>query len=192
MSLAYSATIARRELRGGLNGFRIFLLCLLLGVAAIAGIGTVRSAIDAGLASEAASLLGGDAEMQFTHRKASDTERAWIASNSLASSEILTFRSMLQAGPESAPIPGLSQVKAVDENYPLFGEVTLSPAMPLQAALAVQNGTPGVVLHPALIDRMEVEIGDTIRMGAQNFQLRAAITSEPDGSISDIGLGPRT
>ncbi len=192
MSLGYSATIARRELRGGLNGFRIFLLCLLLGVAAIAGIGTVRSAIDAGLASEAASLLGGDAEMNFTHRKASVDERAWIEANSVANSEILTFRSMLQAGPESAPTPGLSQVKAIDENYPLFGEVTLVPAMPLQAALAVQNGTPGVVLHPALIERMEVEIGDTIRMGSQNFELRAAILSEPDGSLSDIGLGPRT
>ncbi len=192
MSLAQSATIARRELRGGLKGFRIFLLCLLLGVAAIAGIGTVRSAIDAGLAGEAASLLGGDAEMHFTHRKASADERAWVAANSLESSEILTFRSMLQTGPESAPTVGLSQVKAVDETYPLYGEVTLAPAMPLQDALAEQNGTPGVVLHPALIERMEAKIGDTIRMGTQDFQLRAAIMSEPDGSISDIGLGPRT
>jgi len=33
MSLVNAATIARRELRGGLKGFRIFLLCLLLGVA---------------------------------------------------------------------------------------------------------------------------------------------------------------
>jgi len=192
VSLTQSATIARRELRGGLKGFRIFLLCLLLGVAAIAGIGTVRSAIDAGLAGEAASLLGGDAEMHFTHRKASDEERAWVEANSTVSSEILTFRSMLQAGPESTPTVGLSQVKAVDATYPLYGEVTLSPAMPLQQALSVQNGTPGLVLHPALIERLDAKIGDTIRMGTQSFQLRAAILEEPDGSLSDIGLGPRT
>jgi len=192
VSLARSATIARRELRGGLKGFRVFLLCLLLGVAAIAGIGTVRSAIDAGLAGEAASLLGGDAEMHFTHRKASADERAWVAANSLESSEILTFRSMLQTGPERDPTVGLSQVKAVDETYPLYGEVTLEPAMPLQDALATLSGIPGLVLHPALIERMDAKIGDTIRMGTQSFQLRAAIMSEPDGSISDIGLGPRT
>jgi len=192
VSLLQSATIAKRELRGGLAGFRIFLLCLLLGVAAIAGIGTVRSAIDAGLSSEAASLLGGDAEMNFTHRKASEEELAWIDANSLVASEVLTFRSMLQAGPASDPTPGLSQAKAVDEHYPLFGEVTLDPAMPLQTALTEQNGIPGAVLHTALIERMGLEIGDTLRMGAQTFELRAAILSEPDGSLSDIGLGPRT
>ena len=31
--------IAQRELRGGLKGFRIFLACLALGVAAIAAVG---------------------------------------------------------------------------------------------------------------------------------------------------------
>ena len=192
MSFPQAATIARRELRGGLQGFRIFLLCLLLGVAAIAGIGTVRSAIDAGLSTEAAALLGGDAEMHFTHRRATDAERDWIEANSLASSEILTFRSMLQAQSIEDPTPGLSQVKAVDEAYPLYGEVILSPAMPLQQALAVQNGIPGVVLHTALIDRLGIEIGDPVRMGSQEFQLRAAIISEPDGSLADVGLGPRT
>ena len=192
MSLIYAATIAKRELRGGLRGFRIFLLCLLLGVAAIAGIGTVRSAIDAGLTSEAAALLGGDAEIHFTHRKASDAELAWINATSVNSSEILTFRSMVQARADSSPELGLSQVKAVDTAYPLFGEVLLAPAVPLNEALATQDGLPGLVMHPALIERLGVQIGDTLRMGTQDFELRAAIISEPDGSLSDLGLGPRT
>ncbi|MBL1437210.1 MAG: FtsX-like permease family protein [Rhodobacteraceae bacterium] len=192
MSLIYAATIAKRELRGGLAGFRIFLLCLLLGVAAIAGIGTIRAAIDQGLNGEAATLLGGDSEIHFTHRKASEEERHWIESNSDKISEVLTFRSMLQARPETDPTPGLSQVKSVDANYPLYGEVILAPAMPIQAALATQNGTPGMVLHPALIDRLGLEIGDTVRMGTQDFQLRAALVSEPDTTLSDLGLGPRT
>ena len=52
MSLRVAARIAGRELRGGLAGFRIFLLCLTLGVTAIAGVGVVRAAIDAGLQAE--------------------------------------------------------------------------------------------------------------------------------------------
>ena len=58
MSLAVAARLARRELRGGLRGFRIFLACLALGVAAIAAVGTVRASIEAGLAREGAALLG--------------------------------------------------------------------------------------------------------------------------------------
>ena len=55
--------IARRELRGGIGGFGIFLLCLALGVAAIAAVGTVRVSIEGGLAREGAVILGGDAQM---------------------------------------------------------------------------------------------------------------------------------
>ena len=43
MSLALAYAFARRELRGGLKGFRIFIACLALGVAAIAEVGTVRA-----------------------------------------------------------------------------------------------------------------------------------------------------
>jgi predicted lysophospholipase L1 biosynthesis ABC-type transport system permease subunit len=68
MSVAWS--IARRELRGGLRGFRVFLACLALGVAAIAAVGMVRAAIEAGLRDQGAVLLGGDAQMEFTYRYA--------------------------------------------------------------------------------------------------------------------------
>ena len=61
MSLRQAARLARRELRGGLNGFRVFLACLTLGVAAIATVGSVRQAIQTGLTQEGAALLGGAA-----------------------------------------------------------------------------------------------------------------------------------
>ena len=70
--------IARRELRGGLRGFWVFLACLSLGVAAIAGVGMVRAAIEAGLAEQGAVLLGGDAQVEFTYRFADAAERDWM------------------------------------------------------------------------------------------------------------------
>ena len=44
-----AARLARRELRTGFSGFRIFLACLFLGVAAIAIVGTVSDALVEGL-----------------------------------------------------------------------------------------------------------------------------------------------
>jgi len=70
MSVAW--TIARRELRGGLKGFRVFLACLALGIAAIAAVGSVREAISDGLSREGARILGGDASVEFTYRFAED------------------------------------------------------------------------------------------------------------------------
>ncbi|MGH1355225.1 MAG: ABC transporter permease [Thalassovita sp.] len=188
MSLSVAARFARRELRGGLRGFRIFLACLTLGVAAIAGVGSIRAGIEAGLTQEGAALLGGDAEMEFTYRFASDEERAWMAQVAENVSEIADFRSMAVVGDER----GLTQVKAVDDMYPLIGQVGLSPDMALGTALDGANGLPGAVMERVLIDRMGLEIGATFQLGTQEFQLMAALTREPDSAAAGFGLGPRT
>ena len=103
--------LAWRDLRGGLRGFRIFLACLTLGVAVIAAIGSVRSSIETGLTNEGSTLLGGDAEMEFTFRFADERERSWITDTALNVSEIVEFRSMAVVGDERA----LTQVKAIDD-----------------------------------------------------------------------------
>ncbi|MCB1410747.1 MAG: drug:proton antiporter, partial [Rhodobacteraceae bacterium] len=118
MSLRIAARLARRELRGGIAGFRIFLLCLILGVGAIAAVGSVRAAIEGGLAREGRALLGGDAELRLTYRFASDAERAWLTRESAAWGEVVDFRSMAVT---PAGDRALTQVKAVDAAWPLVG-----------------------------------------------------------------------
>jgi len=149
MSLRLATRIARREMRGGVRGFRLFLACLALGVAAIAAVGSVRAAIEAGLAREGAALLGGDAELDFTYRFATVDERAWMAQQAEAVSEVVEFRSMAVVGEAADADRALTQVKAVDDLYPLIGATVLTPDMPLDRALAGQ----GAVMEQALIDR---------------------------------------
>ncbi|MFN6979069.1 MAG: ABC transporter permease, partial [Gemmobacter sp.] len=192
MALALAARIARRELRGGLAGFRVFLACLALGVAAIAGVGIVRAAIQQGLSEQGAILLGGDAQMQFTYRFASEAERAFMAANAAAVSEVVDFRSMAVVGEGETAERGLTQVKAVDGAYPLIGAVTLDPPMPLDAALAGADGVPGAVMDRVLVDRLGLEVGGTFRLGLQPFRLSAVLLREPDTSAAGFGLGPRT
>ncbi len=192
MSLRLAARFARRELRGGLHGFRIFLACLALGVAAIAAVGSVRASIEAGLAREGAALLGGDAEIEFTYRFAEAEERAWMANNALKVSEIVDFRSMAVATHNGETERGLTQIKAVDDTYPLIGDVVLTPEMTLDAAFTGQADLPGAVMDRALIDRMGLSIGDTFALGTQDFVLMAELTAEPDAAAGGFTLGPRT
>ena len=60
MNMPMAFRLALRELRGGLRGFYVLLICLALGVAAIAAVGTVRESVARGLQDEGAVLLGGD------------------------------------------------------------------------------------------------------------------------------------
>jgi putative ABC transport system permease protein len=191
---ALALRFARRELRAGLSGFRIFLACLALGVAAIAAVGTVRAAIGAGLAREGAALLGGDAEAGFTYRFATAEERAYLDSIALRLSETVDFRSMIvvDRGPGADPDRALTQVRAVDDAYPLVGEVTLHPAMPLDRALAGADGLPGGVMERVLADRLGLRPGDRFRLGTQDFVMTAVLVRYPDNAAGGFGLGPRS
>ncbi len=182
MSLAWS--IARRELRGGLSGFRVFLACLALGVAAIAAVGMVRAAIQAGLTEQGAVLLGGDAQVEFTYRAATPAERAYLDGISDRLSEIAEFRSMAISGDSRV----LTQVKAVDDAYPLTGQITLEGDISLPHALADR----GAVMDKVLAAQMGLAVGDRFALGATEFTLRALLLREPDSATGGFALAPRT
>ena len=189
--MSVALRIARRDLRGGLRGFRVFLACLALGVAAIAAVGSVREAIEAGLSREGAVILGGDAEMSFTYRFATEAERRFMDEIATRVSETVDFRSMAVVDTGDTPRRGLTQVRGVDGAYPLYGSVELEPAIPLARALAPAE-RPGAVMDRVLVDRLGLEVGDTFRLGTQNFDLRVVLVTEPDGAAGGFGLGPRT
>ena len=188
MSLRLASRFARREMRGGLRGFRLFLACLALGVAAIAAVGSVRSAIEAGLEREGAALLGGAAELDFTYRFASEADLGWMQARATRVSEIAEFRSMAVVGDDRA----LTQIKAIDTAYPLVGTVVLTPDIPLIKALGTIDGIPGAVMERALSDRLGLTPGDAFQLGTKTFRFSALLTREPDSAASGFALGPRT
>ncbi|MES2434965.1 MAG: FtsX-like permease family protein [Pseudomonadota bacterium] len=184
MSLAWR--IARAELRGGLRGFWVFLACLALGVAAIAGVGMVRSAIEAGLTDQGAVLLGGDAQVEFTYRFATAEERGFLDQIATKTSEIVDFRSMVVSGDAHV----LTQVKAVDDNYPLLGSVQLESG-DLATALT-SSDTPGAAMDGILADQIGLKLGDSFKLGSQEFTLQGRILREPDTATGGFALAPRT
>lgn len=184
---ALALRLARRELRGGLAGFRVLILCLALGVAAIAAVGELRAAIEGGLADQGAVILGGDAEMDFTYRFASAEEKAWMAAHADKVSEVVKFRSMAVVGEDRA----LTQVKAVDDLWPLVGQVGLDQGT-LAEAFAVKGGLPGGIMEKVLADRLGLKPGDRFKLGRQEFRLGAVLVKEPDSATAGIGFGPRT
>ncbi|MEM1272750.1 MAG: FtsX-like permease family protein [Pseudomonadota bacterium] len=180
--------IAQRDLRGGLASARIFILCLALGVASIAGVGSVRQAIEVGMNREASIILGGDAELRFTYRYADEDERRFMAEIATAVSETVDFRSMAVVGDTRA----LTQVRGVDELWPLYGEAGTEPFVPPVEAFDARAEEPGALMDPILAERLDIVPGDRFVLGTQSFVLRALLIDEPDAGGSGFALGPRT
>ncbi|HET7681418.1 MAG TPA: FtsX-like permease family protein [Xanthobacteraceae bacterium] len=178
---------ALREMRGGLSGFYVFIACLALGVMAIAGVGSVSGSLNDGLAREGRVIVGGDISFNLIQREASSGERAFIAQRGRLS-VAATMRAMTQTGDGRS---ALVELKAVDRAYPLYGALSLEPALDLTALLAERDGVFGAAAAPALLTRLGLQTGDRVSVGAANLEIRAALRSEPDKLAGGIDFGPR-
>ncbi len=180
--------LAARELRGGIKGFRIFLACLALGVAAIAAAGSTAEAFRQGLASQARAILGGDLSVSSQARGFTPAERAVIGRFGQVV-YAAGARAMAQAPSGERR---LVEIRGVGPGYPLAGTVSVSGAPDLAAALApAADGTPGAAAEPALADRLGLKLGDRFMVGDRAFVLRALLLGEPDRIGRGFALGPR-
>ncbi len=182
--------LARRELRGGLKGFRIFLACLVLGVGAIAAVGSLSRAITTGLAEDARAILGGDVSVRLSQRPANEQERAFFD----AAGEVsLAVDLHAMARPVDGDGRSIVELKAIDGNYPLYGELVTDPPLTPPALFGRRNGLWGLAVDPNLLARLGVEVGARLKIGEALFQVRAAIVREPDrvGGTRGFAFGPR-
>ena len=180
--------LALRELRGGLRGFYVFLACIALGVAAIAGVNSVSRALTQGIAAEGRVILGGDIAFRLVQREANEAERDFLAGAGKVSA-LATMRAMARRtdGAEQT----LVELKAVDEAYPHAGDLILRDETAIDAALAGGDGVFGALAVPELLDRLQISVGDRVALGTIELEIRDIITAEPDRLSNGIGFGPR-
>lgn len=190
-ALSVALKLARRELRGGLKGFRIFLACLALGVAAIASVQSISSGVLTGLRNDGRIILGGDIAFRTLYSEISAEQSAYLAQGTRAVCHFIELRTMARTQANDAST--LAEMKAVDDCYPLFGAMQLHQEISMTDALAQKNGLWGVLIDPGLQERLGVSVGDRIRLGDTEFSVRATIKREPDraGSGGNFGFWPR-
>lgn len=180
--------LARRELRTGLKGFRIFLACLALGVAAIAAVGSVSSAMMSGLEGDARRILGGDVALRIVHRPAEPEALSYLRESGEVST-VVSMRAMARS--EAGGDNSLVELKAVDDLYPLVGTLALDRDVTLEQALEPRGGVYGAVADASLAERLNIAVGDRLRLGEATLELRALISAEPDRLVNFASFGPR-
>jgi putative ABC transport system permease protein len=178
---------ALRELRSGLKGFYVFIACIALGVMAISGVGSVAASLGEGLAREGRTLLGGDLAFSLIQREAKPEEVAFLRSHGEVSIAA-TLRAMARTGDGRL---ALVELKVVDRNYPMLGELTLDPPMPTGDLLAERDGAFGAAADSTLLARLDLKIGDRVTLGSTAFQIRSVVNAEPDKLAGGVGFGPR-
>jgi len=190
MNIALAFRLAARQARSGLSGFRIFFLSLVLGVMAIAGVGSLSEAFLAGLAQQGRVLLGGDVSVRLVHRETTSEEHDFLAHYGRVS-ETASMRAMAYAIKNNAEGERqLVELKAADKLYPFYGRVEAAPDIALKDALACHGAICGALVEETLLGRLHIARGDIVRIGVQNFRISAMLAREPDRISGGFSLGP--
>jgi putative ABC transport system permease protein len=189
LPLSLALRLALRELRGGLSGFRVFVACIALGVAAIAGVNSVARALTESISAEGRVILGGDLAFSLVHREATAGEIEFFQAAGEVGN-VATMRAMARRSDGEAQ--ALVELKAVDNLYPHGGTLRLEDGgTDVQTRLALDNGAYGALAAPELLHRLGIAPGDRILLGGTSLELRGVIRSEPDFLSGGIGFGPR-
>lgn len=187
--LRLATRFARREMRAGVRGFSIFVACLALGVASIAGVNALSGALNASIATEGQKILGGDLRFSLIHREVDNKERAFLESLGPVSGSA-TMRAIVRL-PDGSD-QALTELKGVDDIYPLYGEVRLGQEGGLQSLLARQpDGSFGAVAEAGLLARLNLALGDQVSLGSIAIRIMDTIEREPDRLSGGIDLAPR-
>lgn len=182
LSLRY----ALHDLRGALSSLKIAFLCLFLGVGVIAALQFTSQAVLDGIEKNGRSILGGDMVIRSIYDPAPETLKSWFAKRSAQTIETIEARVML-ANAQSDD-NSLVELKAVPNQYPIYGTLESDAGMDTPSLLKDK----GILLDPALRERLDLQVGSDVRLGDAIFKVRGFITSEPDrAGGSRFGLAPR-
>lgn len=177
-----------RDLRGAskVRSLWVFSACLLLGIALIATCASLLQVVRDGFEQQERNLFGGD--LQISQRTAiTDEQEQWLNNNARVS-RLLELRTMM--GTEAGEFT-VVELQSVDDAYPLYGQITLTPNLSLRDAVRQSDtGVWGAAFDPALVEQLALEVGQQISIGELQLELRAMIVEQPDRSLRADFRGP--
>ena len=187
MRLVTLLAAARRESRGARGRLVLFTLCLALGSMAVVGVAGLVRSVEAGIAAQSQALLGADLWIH-SRTPLPDGYADALARDFPAGTRTCAVRlvqTMARAGASGAS--RLVELKAVDGEFPFYGELALEPPGPLARALAPER----VVIARELGAMLGVGVGDELAMGAARFTVAALVLDEPGRLDPTFTAGPR-
>jgi len=181
-----------RQLTSARQQSILFVLCVALSMVTLVALRGFGESVNRTLQRDARQLSAADivAESSFPFSQPLLDQSAALDKEGLTeSAHVYEFLSVVRG---SATVSGaqdtlLSNLKVVDAGYPFYGVVELASGEPFSTTL--KPGT--VVVEQYLLDRLKMQMGDSLHVGSATLTIAGVVTREPDRPISFNALGPR-
>ena len=178
-----------RDLRAG--ELRLLVVAVMLAVAALTAVGFFADRLNSGLSRDARQLLGGDAVVS-SDKPAPAVLMDEARRLGLRTATSTGFPSMARAPDERGGAARLVAVKAVSAAYPLRGQVKVAAAPGAPEQVAAGGPEAGTVwVDPALLDALQLKVGDPLLLGDSALKIARVIVVEPDRGAGFMSFAPR-
>lgn len=188
MNFIFNLTI--REIRSSWRRLLFFFLCIAIGVGSVVALRSLIQNLSQAVGTDARALLTADFEISTTNTFTPDDitriESVISKSNIIeARNEAITTAAM--ARPVNQEGLQFVELKGIEPPFPLVGNFTFSDGKPFDFKVLENKGA---VVAPLLLEKLNLKIGDKIKIGETDFEIRATFDEEPGGQ-SGFRLGPR-
>lgn len=164
----------------------IILAAIVLSVAAVLSLSLFSERLQGALTERSASFLAADTQL----RSRQPIDPDWLSaaqSESLQTARQVETRSMVFAQDNMA----LADLRAVNESYPLKGEITVADAPFGQEQTTTQVPEPGQAwIDSRLFQLLSIEVGDSIDIGETSFTVSRVLSEIPDAGFSVFNTDP--
>lgn len=168
---------------------RVVLSALIIAVATVATIALFASQLQRTLVSSASSFLAADRQLEAENGR--PIPEGWMQEaeqRGLETARMVEFSTMVFGAGNFQ----LVSVKAVNNEYPLRGEVEYQEGAEAPRQTVAHGPAPGEVwINPRLLRLLELELGDTLEVGNQGLIISGLLVREPDGGFNMSALAPR-
>ncbi|MCS7079906.1 MAG: FtsX-like permease family protein [Chloracidobacterium sp.] len=173
--MLFSLRMLWREARALWRQMLFFFLCIAVGSGLVI---TLRSAVQnirVALVRQTRAFIGADLEVRMPYRRVAalrpQLDEVLVTFPDATRTDVVEFETGIVAGRDE---PVRIFVRAVDERYPLEGEVALQGVTYRYDLLAGR----GAVVAPTLLDRLGIGVGSPLKIGQETFTIRGVLKRE--------------
>ena len=185
--------LTAREIRSSWRRLLFFFLCIAIGVGSIVALRSLIQNLNKAVGSDARELLTADSVVNSTN-DFSPTDIEKIESVIGASNIVEARNEAIETSAMARPVAAANQtfsfveLKGIEPPFPLVGTFTMSGGGQFDYRLLENRGA---VVAPVLLEKLNLKIGDRIRIGEADFEVRATFDREPGGGAGGFRLGSR-
>jgi putative ABC transport system permease protein len=190
--MRFIINLAYREMRASWHRLLFFFICIAIGVGSIVSLRSLVQNIRTAVGRESRSLLTADVQVSSNNPWGPETRKLiekYFQSPAVEEhTEVIETTTMMRSLNEMIAAPKIVDAKAVQRQFPFYGELILGDGQRYSHDLLKDHG---VLVKPSLLTSLNLKVGDKVKIGTLDFTIRGVIEREPGNSMNAFSFAPR-